>query len=1494
MTTLSSMISCRAGGLPYINLGKACRGMPSERATWQSEWSTLASGSSASASALARPRRCPSRSTSVEHAVGSSTFAAAVMGYRLSRHRRGRLVPRSHASPWIGEASSEVAFTWEEVGSFRRELRLYIPVGDEVGAKDIDFELSHRQLQVGLKSRKPIIEGTLWGGVDVDLSSWTLEDHSGKWSLVVSLFKEKSFEAWARPFSHVEIGVQAENPEVDHISSEEALSLRARGLHARRTVATMDPFNWEEVGKSWCGVNVFIPIGEHVGLADVDFELSVRQLKVELKGRSIINGRLWGEVDTETSSWAIGDHMGKRSLLVYLAKRYPSGSWGHPFTPGAFEARSAIVDAAAAEAETDVGLAREAEAEAMAEAEAVETTIDLFGAAHMDEDDSWPMKDSAASQGSPDGSLQANPFTWDEHGFMKREVRICIPVGAHVCSKDVQFDLSRRRLEVGLSGRGPILCGDLAGEVDVDIGSWALEEVVGRRCLVVSLIKEPGFLGPWNFPFESGKYEAHTSIGESEIAVQHSAVSLEPAQEEVSVAKPVAMSRAEPHEVGQLEPFTWCQSGPFLNEVKLSVPLGEGVNSEDVFFWLSSTRLEVGLKGRSPIVEGTFMDEVNTQRSYCQLEQHAGHFMVMAIHLEKQPPFASWSSLFKPDTLVTRSLGRDHREEGETLEQLAEELEAEPEELEAELAQNQLQGEIAEPTSESQEIFQPETSASGSVAGSGQTTRPDPSGAGPEEASELEPFTWEEEAGNKQQELNIYLPIGTHIVAKDIDFELSGCHLRVGLKGQSPLVSGTLTSDVDTDLSSWTLEDRGGRRALAVHLIKDRPCGPWPHPFKDAAFEVKEATSEMKVAESLVAAADLRAKVSRAEHQGRSPAVVESEALKQPEFYTWEESGVLREEISVLIPVDQEDIHAEDIYVEVSTTRLRVGVKGQKPIVEGKLWGDVDPNDSQWTVYEQEGNKHAIYISLSKELGFSHVDDMDLLKSWWRLFRFGNEAQQQNSRAAWDPEQEEPFTWHEHGSFRDEVSVFIAVGESVSAREIDFELTSTYLKVGLRGQHPILEGQLWADVVVELSSWQMVVHNAERCVMVRLTKLESANWWGLPFKPGKFETRRVAKLRAPDREQQAAEPTRESGDGESQFFVDALMLTDITGKGIGYIATRDVKKGEVLLREASFCFSDAQGIEFVDMAAQHNSRADSPLYEEVMSLSVADGRERSMMEVLQSNAIHCSRENKYMALFPKTSRFNHSCCPNAFVDGTHMQATVRALQDIASGEEVSISYIPLNTSRADRQKLLWQRGFTCTCLRCKAEARFDPYIAVRCGCGKTNFRIGTTRAQRCRVCDGVFDGEKSLKQLQEVRAMNDLIMSEEATVLQPLDLATRLEPMVRAAEAQETLLPRQHVEVQQLINNFANTHFLAATTTPGPHVETSLESFCEYKGQALASSDETYGRWTNQRDLNFFTALYVALMADLFPEGRREELRVRLADSCELHFGVSHVPSELL
>mmetsp|Transcript_11952 Transcript_11952/g.17842 ORF Transcript_11952/g.17842 Transcript_11952/m.17842 type:complete len:306 (-) Transcript_11952:26-943(-) len=73
-------------------------------------------------------------------------------------------------------------------------------------------------------------------------------------------------------------------------------------------------------------------------------------------------------------------------------------------------------------------------------------------------------------------------------------------------------------------------------------------------------------------------------------------------------------------------------------------------------------------------------------------------------------------------------------------------------------------------------------------------------------------------------ELTLTVPLPANTKSKEINCVISRQHLKVGLKGQAPIIDGELHKKVIVDDSFWTLEDG---RELAIALQKDNKMEWW-------------------------------------------------------------------------------------------------------------------------------------------------------------------------------------------------------------------------------------------------------------------------------------------------------------------------------------------------------------------------------------------------------------------------------------------------------------------------------------------------------------------------------------------------------------------------------------------------------------------------------------------------------------------------------------------
>ncbi|KAL7625257.1 hypothetical protein AAE478_004473 [Parahypoxylon ruwenzoriense] len=102
-------------------------------------------------------------------------------------------------------------------------------------------------------------------------------------------------------------------------------------------------------------------------------------------------------------------------------------------------------------------------------------------------------------------------------------------------------------------------------------------------------------------------------------------------------------------------------------------------------------------------------------------------------------------------------------------------------------------------------------------------------------------------------------------------------------------------------------------------------------------------------------------------------------------------------------------------------------------------------------------------------------------------------------------------------------------------------------------------------------------------------------------------------------------------------------------------------------------------------------------------------RHNAVNRYIRANATYytnCANSyNGYTALYPYFSRANHSCDPNTTWEPKVSGCDMKASRDIAQGEQIFVSYIPLgkNRKRAERQAILSGWGFLCACTLCEAE-----------------------------------------------------------------------------------------------------------------------------------------------------------------------------------------------
>ncbi|KAI1325480.1 hypothetical protein F5Y16DRAFT_401334 [Xylariaceae sp. FL0255] len=186
-----------------------------------------------------------------------------------------------------------------------------------------------------------------------------------------------------------------------------------------------------------------------------------------------------------------------------------------------------------------------------------------------------------------------------------------------------------------------------------------------------------------------------------------------------------------------------------------------------------------------------------------------------------------------------------------------------------------------------------------------------------------------------------------------------------------------------------------------------------------------------------------------------------------------------------------------------------------------------------------------------------------------------------------------------------------------------------------------------------------------------------------------------------------------------------LSIHDVAGKGVGTFAERPIKAGTLLTDEAQLIkipYEDRNTIQYnfrvLEAFKELNDENETAFFKLSMSENAftrvralfslhnikPDEKSVAICAIFNTNAVNMGEgvdDGSERGVFSQHCRINHSCSPNATYSyhnpSGHLQ--VYATCDIASGEEVSVSYIEgLMRSKADRLKDM--PYFNCVCRTC--------------------------------------------------------------------------------------------------------------------------------------------------------------------------------------------------
>ncbi|KAL6708391.1 hypothetical protein ACN47E_002654 [Coniothyrium glycines] len=231
--------------------------------------------------------------------------------------------------------------------------------------------------------------------------------------------------------------------------------------------------------------------------------------------------------------------------------------------------------------------------------------------------------------------------------------------------------------------------------------------------------------------------------------------------------------------------------------------------------------------------------------------------------------------------------------------------------------------------------------------------------------------------------------------------------------------------------------------------------------------------------------------------------------------------------------------------------------------------------------------------------------------------------------------------------------------------------------------------------------------NEELCVFTSIDKL-SKHGYSIFTTPSIADT--ITKLPAlrgcPEDDHICEEIIATSGiDQES----GAWRTAEIPGKGIGMLAARDLKPGDIVTAytptfmaylESELSTADRET--WWKRAIEQLPESQRKLF---LGLTYVFGDERiRIQDIVKANTFQIDVNGvNHLVIFPETSRLNHACNPNAqyVVHNDLLVHIVRVTRPIAEGEEITISYTsPLEPLDVRQQHLQHGFHFTCTCPRC--------------------------------------------------------------------------------------------------------------------------------------------------------------------------------------------------